>query len=200
MNIIQNRPRTVLVVIAVLVVAVVILAILLFRANKALAPVAPPQNASGTANASASALPSSPSSASVPAGPSALPSGSPSPAKTTAGTSAKIPAGALTISLISPAPNTTWVIKQQNTIAWSNSAKVTGQIDLINATTKTLVGVILSQTGPDQMSYTWDARSVYLSRNSPSMKDVLPGSYLIRVSFDGNGLGSIMNGPVTIIN
>ncbi len=198
MNIIQNRPRTALAVIAVLAVAVIVLAVLLFRANKVVAPVTSPQNASGTAPVSA--LPSSTPSASVPSGPSALPPGSPSPTKTGSGTSVKTPVKPLTISLVSPMPNITWTIGQQNMIAWSNPANVTGQIDLINASTKTLVGVILSQTGPNQMSYAWDARSVYLSRNSPSMKDVLPGTYLVRVSFDGNGLGSIVNGPVVIIN
>ena len=106
----------------------------------------------------------------------------------------------ITINLLTPIANNTWIIGQPNPIAWSNQADITGEIDLLDAQTKKLIGVINSETGPHQTSYSWDARSIYASRYSPIKKDVLPGTYSIRIKFDGNGLSSLVSGSITISN
>jgi hypothetical protein len=106
----------------------------------------------------------------------------------------------ITINLLTPIANNTWTIGQPNPIAWSNEADITGEIDLLDAQTKKFIGVIDSETGPHETSYSWDARSIYASRYSPIKKDVVPGVYAIRIKFDGNGLSSLVSGPVTIAN
>lgn len=111
-----------------------------------------------------------------------------------------LPGPAITITLLTPISGNLWTIGGQNPIAWDTPAGVTGEIDLVNATTKAFVGVILSETGPNQTSYSWDARSIYLERYSADMKDVVPGTYSIRIHFDGNGLGDLVSGPITITN
>lgn len=111
-----------------------------------------------------------------------------------------LPGPAITITLLTPISGNVWTIGGANPIAWDNPADVTGEIDLVNANTKEFIGVILSETGPKQTSYTWDARSIYLARYSADMKDVVPGVYSIRIHFDGNGLGDLVSGPITITN
>jgi hypothetical protein len=120
---------------------------------------------------------------------------------TTGGSSVPIlPSPVITINLITPISNNTWTIGQPNPIAWSAPANITGEIELVNATTKAFIGVILSQTGPNQTSYSWDARSIYLARYGADQKDVVPGTYSIVIHFDGNGLGDLVSGPITITN
>ncbi len=111
-----------------------------------------------------------------------------------------LPGPSITIDLMTPIANNVWTIGQPNPIAWDNPANITGEIELVNATTKAFIGVILSETGPKQTSYSWDARSIYLSRYGADQKDVVPGTYSIRIHFDGNGLGDLVSGPITIIN
>jgi hypothetical protein len=111
-----------------------------------------------------------------------------------------VPSAPITINLITPISNNAWTIGGQNSIAWDTPAGITGEIDLVNATTKAFIGVILSETGPNQTSYTWDARSIYLARYSADKKDVVPGTYSIRIHFDGRGLGDLVSGPITISN
>lgn len=103
-----------------------------------------------------------------------------------------------TIHLRTPVAGETWTISQQNTISWDRAAGVTGQIELLNATTKALVGVIIPQTGPNQTSYTWNTRDILLSRTNPLKKNVVPGTYLIRLAFDGNELAPVTSAPLTI--
>ncbi len=121
--------------------------------------------------------------------------------KVTGGNNVPIVAPApITIDLMTPISGNVWTIGGQNPIAWSAPAGITGEIDLVNAATKQFIGVILSETGPNQTSYSWDARSIYLARYSPDQKDVVPGTYAIRIHFDGNGLGDLVSGPITITN
>lgn len=132
-------------------------------------------------------------------------SGSPAPAvgqsKPTGGSNVPIvPGPTITIHLLTPIANNVWTIGGQNPIAWDNAAGVTGEIELVNATTKEFVGVILSETGPNQTSYSWNARSIYLGRYSADEVDVVPGTYSILIHFDGNGLGDLISGPITITN
>jgi len=65
------------------------------------------------------------------------------------------------------------------------SRRITGEIDLVNASTKQFIGIILAETGPKQTSYTWNAEQVYLGRYSADEKAVIPGTYSIRIHFDG---------------
>lgn len=103
------------------------------------------------------------------------------------------------IAIVTPSTGTTWQIGQSNLISWNNQANITGEIDLLDSTGQ-LVGVITSNTGPQQTSYSWDTREVYLGRYSPVKKDVVPGTYLVRLKFDGNNLPDIATGAITITN
>ena len=112
-----------------------------------------------------------------------------------------LPGPTITIHLLTPISGNVWTIGGTNPIAWDNPADITGEIDLVNANTKNFIGVILSETGPNQTSYSWDARSdLLLARYSADKKDVVPGVYSIRIHFDGNGLGALVSGPITITN
>ena len=111
-----------------------------------------------------------------------------------------LPGSTITIHLLTPISNNVWTVGKANPIAWDNAADITGEIDLVNATTKKFVGVILAETGPKQTSYTWNAEQVYLGRYSADEKAVIPGIYSIRIHFDGNGLGDLVSGPFTIAN
>jgi hypothetical protein len=102
------------------------------------------------------------------------------------------------IIFVTPIPGETWTIGAPNSISWSREGGVSGQIELLDAVTKSLVGVILNQTGPHQTSYTWNTREVFLSRTNPLKTGVLPGRYLIKIAFDGNNLSPITSQPITI--
>lgn len=102
------------------------------------------------------------------------------------------------ITLITPVPGETWTIATYNPISWTQEASVTGQIELLDATTMRLVGVILTEAGPHQTSYSWNTRDVSLSRTNPSKTTVTPGRYIIRISFDGNDLSPITSQPITL--
>lgn len=109
-----------------------------------------------------------------------------------------IPGPSIIINLLTPGANNIWTIGQPNSIAWSNPANISGEIDLVDKTTKAFIGVIISNIGPNQTSYFWDARSIYRARYSADKTDVIPGIYSIRIHFDGNGLGDLISGPITI--
>jgi hypothetical protein len=111
-----------------------------------------------------------------------------------------VPAPLITIDLLTPVANNIWKIGTSNPIAWDNAANVTGEIDLVNAKTKSFIGVILSETGPRQTSYSWNTREISRARYSADKKDVVTGVYSIRIKFDGNGLGDLVSGPITITN
>lgn len=125
---------------------------------------------------------------------------SPSPSRNGGGNIPALPGPAITIHLMTPVSGNLWTIGGTNPITWDNPADVTGEIDLVDAVTKAFVGVILSETGPKQTSYSWDAREIYLARYSADKKDVIPGTYSIVIHFDGNGLGDLVSGPITISN
>lgn len=125
-----------------------------------------------------------------------IPASSPKPV--TPAASQPAPAPVETIHFISPVPNDTWVIGQSNSITWNEAPGVTGYLSLINPTTGAQVGVILNQVSGQQTSYSWNSVSVLLSRTNPSKEDVVPGTYEIRFTFDGNGLTPITTSPFTI--
>lgn len=106
--------------------------------------------------------------------------------------------GLTVIKLITPAPGVTWTIATPNVISWMKEGGFSGQIELLDASTMKLAGVILSQVGPSQTSYEWNTRDLYLSRTSPAKTTVLPGKYVVKILFDGNNIAPITSQPVTI--
>ena len=162
-------------------------------------PASPAANNNGTpaSGASGNAMTTTVTSAPAPASGATAPS--PSKGGST-GPSASLPPKAITINLITPISGNSWTIGQDNSVAWSKAAGITGQIDLVNPQTKALVGVILSETGPNQTSYSWDARYIYAARYSAEKHGVVPGTYAIKIHFDGNGFGDLVSGPITIQN
>jgi hypothetical protein len=113
---------------------------------------------------------------------------------------APVAGAVITVHLLTPITGNVWTVGKANPIAWDKAAQTTGEIDLVNASTKKFVGIILAETGPKQTSYTWDAREIYLGRYSADEKAVAPGIYSIRIHFDGNNLGDLISGPITITN
>jgi hypothetical protein len=152
------------------------------------------RNAGSTANASTTVTNVAPGGSSSTA--SAVPP--PSGTMGSAGSIPALPGPSITIHLLTPISGNAWTIGGTNSIAWDNPAGITGEIDLVNANTKAFIGVILSETGPNQTSYSWDARSISLARYSADQENVVPGTYSIRIHFDGNGLGDLVSGPITI--
>jgi len=182
----------------VIVVALAIGAIFFFF-HLGAAPAGNAQNATGTNNASTTAVTTVTNSAPGGNG-NATASAAPNASGGATQNIPALPGPAITIHLLTPISGNVWTIGGTNSIAWDNFANITGEIDLVNANTKVFIGVILSETGSHQTSYSWDARSIYLSRYGADKKDVVPGTYSIRIHFDGNGLGSLVSGPITITN
>lgn len=104
------------------------------------------------------------------------------------------------IVVTAPTVGSVWKIATSNTISWSREGGISGDIYLIDAKNGKFVGVILPQVGPHQTSYEWNTRDLYLSRTSPSKTTVLPGTYIVKVAFDGNNLPIISSPIVTITN
>jgi hypothetical protein len=170
-------------------ILIVVAAILYFIIGFA-APAETPQNtleSSTTITTVTNGTPGGSSTASAPPSPSSSTNSAPS-----------LPGSAITIHLVTPIADNVWTEGQANPIAWDNAAGITGEIDLVDATTKQFIGIILAETGPKQTSYTWNAEQVYLGRYSADEKAVIPGTYSIRIHFDGNGLGDLVSGPFTI--
>jgi type II secretory pathway pseudopilin PulG len=179
----------------VVIVVVVVGAVILILRSGSDASTNTTQNVAAGSDASTTVTNSAPGGNGV-----ATASPAPHPAGNSGQNIPALPGPAITIHLITPISGNAWTIGGTNSIAWDNPADITGEIDLVNASTKAFVGVILSETGPKQTSYTWDARSIALARYSADIKDVVPGVYSIRIHFDGNGLGSLVSGPITISN
>ena len=196
-NLSQTGKWTILVV--VIVVAVVLIAVYGGGSGNN-APVQ--TGANGTTNATVSDNGSMPATGTMDMNMSSpSPSAKPGTSNTGAGSGGSGTAGTVksAITLVTPVPGDTWIATLQNPIQWSKAAGVSGQIDLLSATTSQLVGVILNEIGPAQTSYTWNTRDLLVSRTSPSKLTVVPGRYLIRISFDGNNLPSITSQPFTIV-
>lgn len=117
--------------------------------------------------------------------------------KTTVPVSKPAPTG-FTIHFITPVANDLWTITLPNSIVWDREAGVTGEIELLDASTMKLAGVILNQTGPHQTSYSWNTRDLFLNNTSPSKTTVVPGHYVIRIIFNGNNLSPITSPVITI--
>jgi hypothetical protein len=147
---------------------------------------------------------SSPTGATVSDNGSAVPGGTtpaPSGGTSAGGTKAPTPSGPKTVPMtfVTPVPGDTWKIGTQNPIQWSREGNFSGQIELLDASTLQLVGVILNQIGTHQTSYTWNTRDLLLSRTNPLKKSVVAGRYVIKISFDGNNLSPITSQPINVV-
>jgi hypothetical protein len=109
------------------------------------------------------------------------------------------PAAVTIITLTSPVSGAQWTIGQTNTISWNKPSGVTGQMWLVNATTGVVVGWILQNVGAAQLYFPWDAREVFVSDTNPSGKDVMPGRYIIKMSFISPNVPPVTSAPFTIV-
>ncbi len=180
------------IIIVALVIAVVVLSTLLIAQNGGA-----PSPAAAPTSTTASASSTSPQTAAnqTSTNPNVL--STPHHSTAGAGGTASATTG-FAIHLVDPVPDETWIIAQQNLIGWDREAGVAGQIELLDATTYKLVGVILNQTGPHQTSYEWNTRDLLVSRNNPAKTTVVPGRYVVRIAFDGNNLSPVTSQPITI--
>ncbi len=103
------------------------------------------------------------------------------------------------ITVVHPAAGEKFVIGQNNLIQWNKEAGVSGSIYLVNDAGKSIVGWINSEIGVHQTSYTWNTRDVFLSRSNPSKKDIVPGTYIIKLQFDSARLATVSSVPFQII-
>jgi plastocyanin len=117
--------------------------------------------------------PKSPASPSPSSGPAASPSTTPSAPKAS-------------ISFTAPASGEKWVFGKSNTIQWNKDVGFAGEIYLISASDRSIVGWILTETGIHQTSYAWNTRDVYLSKTNPSKKTITTGDYMIKAVFSTN--------------
>lgn len=142
------------------------------------------------ATAPKSQAPQSPSEVASPSGSETAPVPNP-----VGGTTGGVPKS---IFLVAPLGGETWLIGQSHTISWTNAAQITGEIALLQAGTKTVVGWINSSTGMTQTSYAWDTKSVSTLRSGGLRKDVVPGNYLIRVKFDSARYPILTSGQIAL--
>ena len=102
------------------------------------------------------------------------------------------------IVLLAPLPGAQWGLGQNHEITWSRAAELKGSIALLNAQTKITTGWIHSSLDPRQVSFTWDTRDVFVARGSPQKKNVDPGTYILKINFDGP-VTPIESSPITIV-
>lgn len=103
------------------------------------------------------------------------------------------------ITITDPVANTQWVIGKQNTITWSKAAGSTGQMYLVNAATGVVVGWIQQNVAPGQTYFPWNTRDLSLSRTNPGGKTVVPGEYIIKMSFASPEALPATSAPFTIV-
>ncbi|MBI2033567.1 MAG: hypothetical protein HYT13_00495 [Candidatus Liptonbacteria bacterium] len=89
------------------------------------------------------------------------------------------------IKVISPSEGAEWVVNENHVIAWSKEAGLSGGIYIVDASTKAVIGWVLSNTAPSQTSYTWDTRDLFLNRGSGLKKGISAGKYILKIKFDG---------------
>ena len=103
------------------------------------------------------------------------------------------------IRFVSPPAGDRWPQSSQNVISWNHGSGSTGQLYLVDATSKKIVGVILDQVSPDQTYYAWNTRDLYVSRTSATKITVPLGTYTIGFSFDQNHLPTVMSSAFSVV-
>lgn len=176
------KPNYVVIAISILVVAIVAVAlvVMVIRSFQTESPVPAGENQP------VSGVPQSAPNGTSPSAPNA---------QSTGGTSVQNSK----ISILSPLASDKWVIGQNNVIRWSGEAKISGSIYLIGALDKAVVGWIISDIGPNQTSYTWDTRDVFLSRTNPAKKNLGTGNYIVKIKFDSKAMPEVSSAPFSII-
>lgn len=97
----------------------------------------------------------------------------------------KPPTAKTPVSFTYPTLNTELVFGDQVTIAWNKEPGYSGGLYLVDAKTQSVVGWLNTNTTHRQLSYSWDARTVLLSRSNPAKKDITSGTYYLKLVFDG---------------
>lgn len=110
----------------------------------------------------------------------------PTPPPPTAGPTPTLSAPNTSINFTAPALGEKWVSGKNNTIQWNKDIGFKGEIYLISASDRSIVGWILTETGIHQTSYAWNTRDVFVSKTNPSKKTVLTGDYFIKAVFSTN--------------
>jgi hypothetical protein len=101
-------------------------------------------------------------------------------------TTAPKPTPKQTIFFLSPAKGTVAKLTSPLTILWNKAGGQKGSLSVYNATTNTLVGWIISETQAEQTTFTWNTTSAAISRYGGNRKDLASGTYVIKLTFDGN--------------
>jgi len=176
-----------LIVLAIVIIVVIAVVAILVGYNGAPSVVTNPPGSAGTST-STGGTPTG-TTATNPSTGTAVPSGgTATPPKTSP------------ILFVTPIPGETWTINTQNPVQWSHEAGVNGEIELLDASTYKLVGVILPVAGPHQTSYTWNTRDLFQGLTSPVKTTVVPGRYVIRIIFTGNHVPTVTSQPINIAN
>jgi hypothetical protein len=102
------------------------------------------------------------------------------------------------IAVLTPRTGDRWVIGENHDVKWSAETGRTGEMYLVNTGDGSIVGWIHSSLGIHQTFFTWDTKNVFLSRSSPSRKEIGTGTYIIKFRFDGP-IPSFESGPFSII-
>lgn len=102
------------------------------------------------------------------------------------------------ITLTSPTSGAQWTIGQQNNIIWNKAAGVTGQLYLVDAKTGAIAGWIQQSIASTQTYFPWNTRELFSSATSPQGKDVLPGEYVVKISFTSPNIPSAVSAPFFI--
>ncbi|MBU6500924.1 MAG: hypothetical protein KGJ89_02260 [Patescibacteria group bacterium] len=103
------------------------------------------------------------------------------------------------IKITSPTVSAKLALSQNNTIQWDKESGFTGGIYLVNASDKSVVGWITSETNVHQVSYTWNTRDLYIARYSPTKKTVSAGNYIIKIKFDSTKLPEVSSGEFSLV-
>jgi hypothetical protein len=101
------------------------------------------------------------------------------------------------ISVVTPSSGDILALSKPHIIRWSRAADSLGVITLIDASSKNVVGWIAATIAPQQVTHSWDTRTVAVGPASAASREVAPGSYIVRIAF-GNSKTTIESGPFTI--
>lgn len=118
------------------------------------------------------------------------------PKKTPTPTAPKSVSG---IAFTSPLGGAEWKIGEAHMVSWSREGGLVGQLMLLDAKTKALVGVLNPSVGTRQTSYQWDTVGVAASRTNPSRKEVVAGTYVMKLAFDGP-VGTVESAPFSLMH
>ena len=103
-----------------------------------------------------------------------------------------------TITMIVPAAGETWLFGKEHAMRWSGEGGYPGEIMLLDAASKKTVGWITPNIASHQTNFTWDTQAVALGQKNALKKDIVPGTYIFRITFNGPR-PPIESVPITVI-